>query len=252
MGVPLSSRNLAQVSMNLTDFEQTPVHRVFEAVRVEAERYGVPVVGSEIIGLIPKKALEMTAEFYLRAENFRPEIVLENRLADAGTGGGLDEFLEALAAPSPTPGGGSASAAAGAMAAALGAMIAQIAHRSDYDYEADRRFLAAAVERDAESFRGVMAAYKMPKAERAPFVEEALHKAAEVPMEVAERSFRVGAQLEILLREVPSKFSSDVETGRALAAAALAGALANVRVNLSSIQDEAFRKSMEQRVAALQ
>ncbi len=252
MGVPLSSRNLAQVSMNLTDFEQTPVHRVFEAVRVEAERYGVPVVGSEIIGLIPKKALEMTAEFYLRAENFRPEIVLENRLAAAGAGGGLDEFLEALAAPSPAPGGGSASAAAGAMAAALGAMIAQIAHRSDHDYEADRRFLAAAVEQDAEAFRGVMAAYKMPKAERAPFVEEALHKAAEVPMEVAERSFRVGAQLEILLREVPSKFSSDVETGRALAAAALTGALANVRVNLSSIQDEAFRKSMERRVAALQ
>ena len=54
MGVPLESRGLAQVWMNLTDFESTPVHRVFECVRAEAERYGVPVVGSEIIGLIPK------------------------------------------------------------------------------------------------------------------------------------------------------------------------------------------------------
>ena len=83
MGVPLASRNLAQVSMNLTDFEQTPIHRVFETVRTEAERYGVAMVGSEIVGLIPKKALEMAAEYFLRCENFRPEMVLENRLADA-------------------------------------------------------------------------------------------------------------------------------------------------------------------------
>ena len=62
MGVTLASRNLAQVSINLTDFEQTPMHLVFETVRREAERYGVSVVGSEIVGLIPKKALEDAAE----------------------------------------------------------------------------------------------------------------------------------------------------------------------------------------------
>jgi formiminotetrahydrofolate cyclodeaminase len=252
MGVPLRSRNLAQVSMNLTDFEQTPVHRVFEAVRMEAERQGVAVVGSEIVGLIPKKALEMTAEFYLRCENFRPDIVLENRLADAAPAGGLDEFFDALAAPQPTPGGGSAAAAAGAMAAALGAMVAALSKRSGYDYDADRRFLAAAVERDATAFKGVMAAYRMPKAERAPFVEEAFHSAASVPMEVAERAFRLKAQLEILQGEAPAKFASDVETARALAAAAMAGSLANVRINLTSIKDEAFRQVLEERLRALQ
>ena len=83
MGVMLASRNLAQVSINLTDFEQTPLHLVFETVRREAERYGVPVVGSEIVGLIPRKAIEMAAEYFLRAENFSPELVLENRIADA-------------------------------------------------------------------------------------------------------------------------------------------------------------------------
>ena len=83
IGVALASRNLAQVSMNLTDFEQTPMHVVFEAVRREAERHGVPVVGSEIVGLVPRKALEMSAEYFLRFENFRPELVLENRIADA-------------------------------------------------------------------------------------------------------------------------------------------------------------------------
>ena len=114
MGVMLASRNLAQVSINLTDFEQTPMHLVFETVRREAERYGVPVVGSEIVGLIPKKAIEMSAEYFLRYENFRPELVLENRIAEAvWRASGLPEFLDALAAPTATPGGGSASAAAG-------------------------------------------------------------------------------------------------------------------------------------------
>jgi glutamate formiminotransferase len=83
IGVALASRNLAQVSMNLTDFEQTPMHVVFEAVRREAERHGVSVVGSEIVGLVPRKALEMSAAYFLRFENFRPELVLENRIADA-------------------------------------------------------------------------------------------------------------------------------------------------------------------------
>jgi len=83
MGVELKARNLAQVSINLTDFEQTPMHRVFEMVKSEAERYGVMPVGSEIVGLVPKKALEMTADFFLQLENFSPAQVLENKLANA-------------------------------------------------------------------------------------------------------------------------------------------------------------------------
>ncbi len=127
MGVMLGSRNLAQVSINLTDFEQTPMHLVFETVRREAERYGVPVVGSEIVGLIPRKAIEISAEYFLRFENFRPELVLENRIEQAlAARSGLPEFLDALAAPTATPGGGSAAAAAAAMAAALGAMVTRL------------------------------------------------------------------------------------------------------------------------------
>jgi glutamate formiminotransferase len=72
----------AQVSMNLTDYRQTPVHRVVEMIRREAERYGVAVVESELIGLIPNKALVEAAEFYLQLGNFSPDQILENRLAD--------------------------------------------------------------------------------------------------------------------------------------------------------------------------
>src|SRR5271155_2213994 len=80
MGVDLRARNLAQVSINMTDFEQTPLHRVFEMVKREAERYGVSIVGSEIVGLIPKRAIELTADFYLQLENFSPAQVFENRI----------------------------------------------------------------------------------------------------------------------------------------------------------------------------
>jgi len=73
-------RGQAQVSMNLTDFEQTPVHRVFEMVKREAARYGVIPVSSEIVGLIPKKALEAAAEWFLQVENFDSSLILENRL----------------------------------------------------------------------------------------------------------------------------------------------------------------------------
>ncbi len=141
MGVDLKGRNLAQVSVNLTDFEQTPMHRVYEMVKREAERYGVMPVGSEIVGLIPKKAIEMAADFFLQLENFSPAQVFENKLADALSGAPLEPskdgklvglarpFLDAVAAPAATPGGGSVSAFAGAMAAALGQMVAGLSRK---------------------------------------------------------------------------------------------------------------------------
>ena len=250
MGIALASRNLAQVSINLTDFEQTPMHVVFEAVRREAERHGVPVVGSEIVGLIPRKALEMSAEYFLRYENFRPELVLENRIADAmASRRGLPEFLDALAAPTTTPGGGSAAAAAAAMAAALGAMVTRLAKLDSGGFEEDRQFFTAAVERDAEAFQRVMSAYKRPKEERETFVEEALHGAAEVPLEVLERACAMLTRLGEL--QIPTRFASDLAVAKALAAAAKTGALENVRINLSAVQDQDFRASVEARLRVL-
>jgi glutamate formiminotransferase len=251
MGVPLASRNLAQVSMNLTDFEQTPIHRVFEAVRAEAARYGASIVGSEIVGLIPKRALEMTAEWYLQVENFHPSLVLENRLAEATTVNGLNEFLDELAAPTATPGGGSAAAAAAAMAAALGAMVSGLAKLPADAFETDRKFFAEAVKRDAASYDGVRAAYKRPKDERAPFVEQALHAAAVVPLEVAEAATALKTRLRDLAAAAPAKFGSDVETAQGLAQAGIDGALANVRINIESMKDEALIAPLRARLGKL-
>jgi len=83
LGLPLADRGLVQVSMNLTDFEETPVHVVFDAVAREAAGRGVAIAGSEIIGLIPRKVLEDAAVHYLKCENFESGLVLENRLAKA-------------------------------------------------------------------------------------------------------------------------------------------------------------------------
>ena len=80
MGVHLEDRNLAQVSMNLTDFTQTAMYRVFETVKMEARRYGVHILGSEIVGLVPQQALLDCAAYYLQLENFDGDQVLENRL----------------------------------------------------------------------------------------------------------------------------------------------------------------------------
>src|ERR1700730_1806283 len=122
MGVALKARNLAQVSINLTDFESTPMHRVYEMVKREAERYGATPVGSEIVGLVPKKALELAADYFLQLEDFSPSQVLENRLQSALSGAPPEAptgdskfvhlakpFLDAVAAPTATPGGGSVS-----------------------------------------------------------------------------------------------------------------------------------------------
>ena len=83
MGVLLEPRGIAQVSMNLTNYEKTPIARVFEFVRREAARYGVGVLESEIVGLVPQAALLAAAEYYLQIDGFRPELVLEQRLRSA-------------------------------------------------------------------------------------------------------------------------------------------------------------------------
>jgi glutamate formiminotransferase len=84
MGVMLEGRNVAQVSINMTDYRKTPLHRVFETVRSEAERHGVPVIGSEIVGLVPEDALLEAANHFLRLEAFTPSQVLERKIRDAG------------------------------------------------------------------------------------------------------------------------------------------------------------------------
>ena len=254
-------RGMAQVSMNLTDFEQTPIHRVFEFVKREAARYGVVPVSSEIVGLIPKQALEQAAEWYLQVESFDSSLILENRLAAVMSGkmavgglrAGIEPFIEQLAAPTATPGGGSAAAASGAMAAGLAGMVASMSRgkKAYLEHESQlseaisrltqlREQLKQAIDADAEAYNVVMKAYKSAKesADGGQAIAAALQEATSVPLGVAERVVEVG---EIATRLKPitnPNMSSDLTTAIALAKAALEGALANVHINVDSIKPD--------------
>jgi glutamate formiminotransferase/formiminotetrahydrofolate cyclodeaminase len=267
-------RGLAQVSMNLTDFEQTPVHRVFELVKRETARYGVMPVSSEIVGLIPKKALEQAAEWFLQVENFDSSLILENRLAAVmggklaigGLRAGVEPFVEQLAAPTATPGGGSAAAAAGAMAAGLAHMVAAMSRgkKAYLQHENElsaaiarlaplREDLKAAVDADAESYNAVMKAYKQARAaaDGDVIIDAALKEATRVPFGVAERSREVGRLAEKLGPITNPNMKSDLTTASALARAAVEGALANVEINLGSIKDTNFVREMREKAGAL-
>jgi glutamate formiminotransferase / formiminotetrahydrofolate cyclodeaminase len=283
MGVELKARNLAQVSINLTDFEQTPMHRVYEMVKREAARYGAIPVGSEIVGLIPKKAIEMAADYFLQVENFSPEQVFENRLEAALTGappaaatadGKLAAlarpFLEAVAAPAATPGGGSVSAFAGALAASLGQMVAGLSRKKKSQVthvdklsdalEAMRRVaddLASAIDRDAASYDAVMAAFKLPQGNpaetlaRNEAIQTATRGAAEVPLQVADRTVALFERLGQLAPIATASMKSDLEVARFMAAAGAKGALVNVEINLDGITDAGYVTSMREKISAL-
>jgi glutamate formiminotransferase len=282
MGVELKARNLAQVSINLTDFEQTPMHRVYEMVKREAERYGAAPVGSEIVGLIPKKAIEMAADFFLQLENFSPAQVFENKLADALSGAPPEAhkdgklanlarpFLEAVAAPTATPGGGSVSALAGALAASLGQMVAglsrkkksQAAYADRLSGELDtlRRItveLAEAIDRDASSYDAVMAAFKLPQGnaeemqKRESSIQAATKRASDVPLAVAEHTVALFERLGQLDAIAAASMRSDLEVARYMAAAGARGALANVEINLDGIADSAYVAEMRSKIALL-
>jgi glutamate formiminotransferase / formiminotetrahydrofolate cyclodeaminase len=269
MGVDLRARNLAQVSMNLTDFEQTPVHVVFEAVKREAERHGVGIVGSEIVGLIPRRAIEMTTEAYLKVENFSPAQVFENRLEEsllatqrkfsASLAALAQPFLDAVAQPTPTPGGGSVAALAGALGASIGQMVAGLSRKKKSlaahagpleaalaDFRVASQELTEAIDRDASSYESVLAAHRLPRetveeqGERDRAIQRAFEGAVEAPLEIARKAAEVFEKLGQLETMSAPSMLSDVRVGRMMAATAVRGALENVRINLESVTDAAF------------
>jgi len=266
----------AQVSMNLTNFRATPIARVVELIRSEAARYGVGIHHSELVGLIPEGALVEAAVWYLQLDQFEAEQILERRLQ--ATAQSSPDFLDALAADTPTPGGGSAAAYSGAAAAALVAMMARLTlGRKKYaavegqmsalleQAETLRAELTAAVQADARAFQAVMAAYKLPKdtsdeqQRRAELIEAATLTAAQVPLAVAKKS----AQVLELARQVVAHGNlnaiSDGGTAAALAGAALTGAGYNVRANLATLGERGNAEALlitlcdcEKRAEALQ
>ena len=252
----------AQVSMNLTDFTRTPIHRVVETIRREAARYGAAITHSELVGLLPQQALLDAAAWYLQLD-LDPQQVLENRLqAEEATT--LGSFLDAVADDSPAPGGGSVAALAGALAGALAAMVARLTlHKPPDDAtraaleelltraEALRRRLTARVAEDSAAYSQVVAAYRLPrstneeKAARRAAVQRALTHAAEVPLETAREAVAALETAGAVARLGIAAALTDAGSAIHLARAAFESAALNVRVNANALTDR-------ERAAALQ
>lgn len=265
MGFFIEEKNCAQVSMNLTNVEGSGLHRAFEFVKREAARYGVGIKESEIVGLLPEKALFDVAAWHLQLDNFDRAQILERRIAEAESAAGDRPaaphrcFVEKVADPTPTPGGGSVAAKSGALGCALCEMVAGLTEQKKgfeavraemvaarEKFAALRRAFQALVQRDATSFDGVMAAFKLPKAtdeERAArqaAIEAATKRAADVPLATMARAAEA-LQLAVPLAEKGNPNSiTDVGVGALELAAALEGARLNVEVNLSAIGDAAW------------
>lgn len=254
----------AQVSMNLLDIDMTSPAAVFSIVEDEARGRGVAVWKSEVVGLIPERALLGAAAASLKLPD-AAEHILEAKIR-AVEGHTLDGWIDELAGGAPVPGGGSAAALAGALAAALVAMVARLTiGRKAYagaeprmrqvlaEAEALRGQLRRLVDDDAAAYAKVSAAYKLPKDDprRRRAVDEALVGAAEVPLVVA----RGANRLIPLAREVEAignrSASSDARVAAALGRAALEGAVENVRVNVAALSEAGLGASLVKEAEAL-
>lgn len=267
----------AQVSMNLTDFRHTPVYRVMEAVRSEASRYGVAVHHSELVGLIPQDALRDSAAWYLQLDGFQTEQVLEEKLnmvrvesTASPTIPGKD-FLDHLAAGTPTPGGGSAAAFAGSMAASLVSMVARLTvGKKKYadveprmlqiidQAEALRLQLLKTMQQDSAAFEAWMAANKLPKdteeqvSVRSAEVEKAVINAVEVPLNTMSQTLDAMK----LAFEVAEKGNinaiSDAGSAGELANAGITAAGYNVRINCPGLEDASLARNYIARASQIE
>ena len=259
-GLGLEVDGQAQVSMNLVDIEKTPLYRAFDMVKMEAAAHGVAPTWSEIVGLVPERALFETAARHVQLRNFSPDIVLERKVRAAVTGGvSLSGFVSSVASSTPTPGGGSVAAHVGALGAALAQMVAglTVGRKKYAAVEAEMKqvgleaaelgnALAALVEADARAYTAVSDAYKLPKEPedaavmRSAAIAEALLGAARVPLDTARACARVAELAATVAVKGNSNAVSDAGVAALLAEAACRGAAYNVRINIAAMDDRSL------------
>ena len=244
----------AQVSMNLTDFSKTPVHRVQETVRREAARYGLAITKAELVGLIPETALLDSAKWYLQLNDLSDDQVLEIRMAEEQEADITPlPFLEATAEGKPTPGGGSVAALAGALGAALAQMVANLTvGRKKYaaveteslhvleQAGAIRQRLTAAIHEDSAAFDALMSAWRnkdLSGEDRLAAIKKATVHASEVPLEVARLGLEVARLSQTIASIGNSNALTDAAAGGLMARAAVRIAAMNVKVNALDLED---------------
>ena len=297
IGWYIEEYGIAQVSMNITDINTTPLHVAFEEVCRAAAARGLRVTGTEIVGLVPKRVLLETGRYYLEKQQrslgisedeiikiaakslglsdlkpFNPrEKVIEFLMEDEAVMAEkerlirmtLNGFARETASESAAPGGGSVSAYMGALAAALGAMVANLsAHKRGWDDRwkefSDQAVkgqdimerLLKLVDEDTAAFAKIMNVFSMPKgteeekAARAEAMEKATLYATQVPLRTMQTALEaMPLALEMARKGNPAS-ASDAGVGAIAALAAVKGAQLNVRINAAGLKDRAMADSL--------
>ena len=243
----------AQVSMNFQYFQRSPLHRVTEAIRTEAARFGAMITHAELVGMIPQEALIESAKWYLQLEIDDAQI-LEQRLADPPvSNGSVPEFVASVGASTPTPGGGSVAAMAGALAAALAQMVAglTVGRRKYKEHQEEaaavlqkaeqlHQKLTEAIETDANAYAAVMSVIRnksLSGAEREAQLQEATIGAAIVPLSVARMSRDAARLAHRIVKVGNPNAATDAAAAGYMAHAAAHAAGLNVRVNAKDVAD---------------
>ncbi len=260
LGFELKDEKLAQVSCNMTNYTKTPLYRAFETIKREAQRYGVTIKESEIVGLVPEKALIDTAIYYLQLDRFSEEQILEYKLHGKAGKQSIMDFLHVLALAKPTPGGGSVAALQGALGTALLSMVTGITVNKTKDKELKdfHGFLKLTtyefykyIAKDKEAFDKVIEAFRMPedsddeKKHKKEAIQLAYKHAAQVPFEVCKKMLLTYPYAKILAQKGLKNAISDVGVALYSLRSGFMGARVNVLINLNSITDKKFNESLK-------
>ncbi|MCK4941072.1 glutamate formimidoyltransferase [candidate division WOR-3 bacterium] len=266
LGFELKDEGIAQVSINMTEYTKTPLYRVFETAKREAERYGVSIRESEIVGLVPEQALIDAARYYMQLDRFNENQILEYRLRGKAGKRSILEFLNDLALSKPTPGGGSVAALEAALGTGLLAMVTGITWKKTKDTELkdfhghlklEMYEFYKYVEKDKQAFDKVMEAFKLPddsegeKKKKEGTIQDALKNAAHVPLEVCKKIMLVYPYAKTLAEKGLKSAISDVGVALHALHSGFIGARLNVLINLKSIVDDEFNTSTSTTVDSL-
>ncbi len=263
LGFSIKERDQVQISMNLVNYTKTPIFRVFETIKSEAERYGVMVTSSEIVGLVPNEALVDVSDFYLRLEHFTRAQILEEKLKEAGTvmADRAESFYDEVASSAPAPGGGSVAASAGALAAALSSMVCRLSvGKKQYADVKDelseirdrcdvlREELITLIDTDKDAFNKVMEAFKTRDDK---VIEDANKGASSVPLTVMNKALAALKMIETVANKGNENSITDAGVAGLMAMASIEGAGYNVKINLTSISDKTFVKKLTSEADAI-
>jgi len=273
IGVELRSQGLVQVSMNLTNHEETPLHKAFAAVQQAAAAHGVEVAGTELIGLVPEQALIETAQQALCLDRFERRQVLEARLETAESRSAIGRLAASpsvKAQPSATRfgasdvwegaeqglTGGSAGARSAMFAAALGVMVAKLnrARAVETRLSEISARLSELVQGDRDAYARVLQAKKLPPnhPDRAIALSSGLLGAIETPLEIVKLSCELIPLLRGLMAQAKPEVHPDLTMGMRLADAVIDGCVAMVEENMKTQPNQQLIESIRQRFSRVE